>query len=171
MKKTFNRHLHYTLCRDRHDSTRKDFYFALAHTVKDHLTSRWIRTQQHYYKTDPKVHCQSSFLCDPGLQATLLYIMPDFKITIRVSGFSFQRVYYLSLEYYMGRTLQNTMVNIGIQGSCDDAMYQVNLVFFSCERSYATLWIIIGRCCVLCQSSQGSLYRPEKQWKISNLGH
>ena len=55
VKKTFNRHLHYTLCRDRHDSTRKDFYFALAHTVKDHLTSRWIRTQQHYYKTDPKV--------------------------------------------------------------------------------------------------------------------
>jgi starch phosphorylase len=55
VKKTFNRHLHYTLARDRHEATRKDFYFALANTVKDHLTSRWIRTQQHYYKTDPKV--------------------------------------------------------------------------------------------------------------------
>jgi len=39
----------------------------------------------------------------------------------------FQRVYYLSLEYYMGRTLSNTMVNLGIQSSCDEAMYQVIL--------------------------------------------
>ena len=38
----------------------------------------------------------------------------------------FQRVYYLSLEFYMGRTLTNTMINIGIQGACDEAMYQVN---------------------------------------------
>ena len=37
----------------------------------------------------------------------------------------FQRVYYLSLEFYMGRTLSNTMVNLGIQSSCDEAMYQV----------------------------------------------
>lgn len=39
----------------------------------------------------------------------------------------FQRVYYLSLEFYMGRALQNTMVNIGIQGACDEAMYQLGL--------------------------------------------
>ncbi len=25
----------------------------------------------------------------------------------------------------MGRALQNTMINIGIQGACDEAMYQV----------------------------------------------
>jgi hypothetical protein len=37
----------------------------------------------------------------------------------------FQRVYYLSLEFYMGRSLQNTMTNIGINGACDEAMYQV----------------------------------------------
>ena len=36
-----------------------------------------------------------------------------------------QRVYYLSLEFYMGRSLQNTMINIGINGACDEAMYQV----------------------------------------------
>lgn len=36
----------------------------------------------------------------------------------------FQRVYYLSLEYYMGRSLQNTMINLGIHGACDEAMYQ-----------------------------------------------
>ena len=37
----------------------------------------------------------------------------------------FQRIYYLSLEYYMGRSLQNTMVNLGIQSACDEALYQV----------------------------------------------
>ncbi|KAL4237427.1 hypothetical protein ACF0H5_002144 [Mactra antiquata] len=91
IKKTFNRHLHYTLVKDRNVATPRDYYYALAHTVRDHLTGRWIRTQQHYYEKDPK------------------------------------RVYYLSLEFYMGRTLSNTMVNLGIQSSCDEAMYQLGL--------------------------------------------
>jgi starch phosphorylase len=55
IKKTFNRHLHYTLVKDRNVATTRDYYFALAQTVKDHLTSRWIRTQQYWYETDPKV--------------------------------------------------------------------------------------------------------------------
>ncbi|KAF2362470.1 Glycogen/starch/alpha-glucan phosphorylase [Trinorchestia longiramus] len=91
VKKTFNRHLHYTLVKDRNVSTPRDYYFALAHTVRDHLVSRWIRTQQHYYDKDPK------------------------------------RVYYLSLEYYMGRSLSNTMINLGIQSACDEALYQLGL--------------------------------------------
>ena len=32
----------------------RDYYLALADTVKDHLVSRWIKTQQYYYETDPK---------------------------------------------------------------------------------------------------------------------
>jgi len=91
VKKSFNRHLHYTIIKDRHVSTQRDYYFSLANVVKDHLVSRWIRTQQHYYETDPK------------------------------------RVYYLSLEFYMGRSLTNTMINLGIQGACDEAMYQLGL--------------------------------------------
>ncbi|KAJ3658068.1 hypothetical protein Zmor_009834 [Zophobas morio] len=91
IKKTFNRHLHYTLVKDRNVATARDYYIALAHTVKDHLVSRWIRTQQHYYEKDPK------------------------------------RVYYLSLEFYMGRSLQNTMINLGIQSSVDEALYQLGL--------------------------------------------
>ena len=75
----------------------RDYYFSLANVVKDHLVSRWIRTQQHYYETDPK------------------------------------RVYYLSLEFYMGRSLTNTMINLGIQGACDEAMYQVG---------YFVTWLI-----------------------------
>ena len=55
VKKGFNRHLHYTLVKDRNVATPRDYYFALAHTVKDKLVSRWIRTQQAYYDKDPKV--------------------------------------------------------------------------------------------------------------------
>uniref|UniRef100_A0AAQ4S0N3 Alpha-1,4 glucan phosphorylase n=1 Tax=Gasterosteus aculeatus aculeatus TaxID=481459 RepID=A0AAQ4S0N3_GASAC len=91
LKKGFNRHLHFTLVKDRNIATPRDYYFALAHTVRDHLVGRWIRTQQFYYETDPK------------------------------------RVYYLSLEFYMGRTLQNTMINLGLQNACDEAIYQLGL--------------------------------------------
>lgn len=55
VKKAFNRHVHYTLVKDRNVATPRDYYFALAHTVRDHLVSRWIRTQQYYYEKDPKV--------------------------------------------------------------------------------------------------------------------
>uniref|UniRef100_A0A8B9L7W0 Alpha-1,4 glucan phosphorylase n=1 Tax=Astyanax mexicanus TaxID=7994 RepID=A0A8B9L7W0_ASTMX len=91
LKTNFNRHLHFTLVKDRNVATKRDYYFALAHTVRDHLVGRWIRTQQHYYETDPK------------------------------------RVYYLSLEFYMGRTLQNTMVNLALENACDEATYQLGL--------------------------------------------
>jgi starch phosphorylase len=33
----------------------RDYFFALASTVKDHLISCWIKTQQYYYEKDPKV--------------------------------------------------------------------------------------------------------------------
>ncbi|ROL48061.1 Glycogen phosphorylase, muscle form [Anabarilius grahami] len=91
LKQNFNRHLHFTLVKDRNVSTKRDYYFALAHTVRDHLVGRWIRTQQSYYEKDPK------------------------------------RVYYLSLEFYMGRTLQNTMVNLALENACDEATYQLGL--------------------------------------------
>nr|ANB82448.1 glycogen phosphorylase [Lithobates sylvaticus] len=91
LKKGFNRHLHFTLVKDRNVATTRDYYFALAHTVRDHLVGRWIRTQQYYYEKDPK------------------------------------RTYYLSLEFYMGRTLQNTMINLGLQNACDEAIYQIGL--------------------------------------------
>lgn len=91
IKQSFNRHLHCTLVKDRNVATKRDYYTALAHTVRDHLVSRWIRTQQSYYEKNPK------------------------------------RVYYLSLEYYTGRSLSNTMINLGIGNSCDEALYQLGL--------------------------------------------
>lgn len=38
-----------------------------------------------------------------------------------------KRVYYLSLEWYMGRTLGNAMLNLGIQGTTDEAMNQLGI--------------------------------------------
>lgn len=55
LKTNFNRHLHFTLVKDRNVATKRDYFFALANTVRDHLVGRWIRTQQHYYEKDPKV--------------------------------------------------------------------------------------------------------------------
>ncbi|XP_032883226.1 glycogen phosphorylase, liver form [Amblyraja radiata] len=91
LKLGFNRHLHFTLAKDRNVANTRDYYFALAHIVRDHLVGRWIRTQQYYFENNPK------------------------------------RIYYLSLEFYMGRTLQNTMINLGLESSCDEAMYQIGL--------------------------------------------
>ena len=55
VKTSFNRHLHHTLVKDRHVATKGDFYRSVAHTVRDQLVTKWIRTQQHYYDQDPKV--------------------------------------------------------------------------------------------------------------------
>ncbi|VDN98782.1 unnamed protein product [Rodentolepis nana] len=91
LKMAFNRHLHFDIVKDRNVATPRDFYFALAKTVWDHLCSRWIRTQQAYFREDPK------------------------------------RVYYLSLEFYMGRALTNTMLNVDITAAIDEALYQMGL--------------------------------------------
>ena len=50
-------------------------------------------------------------------------------ITIGVSlnWFYLQRVYYLSMEYLIGRTLTNTMSNLGITDPCVDAMTSLGL--------------------------------------------
>jgi hypothetical protein len=102
VKKTFNRHLHFTIAKDRNVATNRDYYLSTAFTVRDHLVGRWIRTQQHYYDTDPK------------------------------------RVYYLSLEYYMGRSLSNMMINLGIESELDEALYEVET-----ERFVPKIFLIL----------------------------
>ncbi|VEL32172.1 unnamed protein product [Protopolystoma xenopodis] len=36
-----------------------------------------------------------------------------------------KRVYYLSLEFYMGRTLSNAMLNLGLSDCVEDALFDV----------------------------------------------
>ena len=55
IKWLFNHHIHHRLLKDRNVASLKDYYLSLAHTVRDHLSSRWIRTQQRYHDVDPKV--------------------------------------------------------------------------------------------------------------------
>ncbi|XP_010218952.1 PREDICTED: E3 ubiquitin-protein ligase TRIM9, partial [Tinamus guttatus] len=55
---------------------------------------------------------------------------------IYLGVFGGERIYYLSLEFYMGRTLQNTMINLGLQNACDEAVYQVRS---GAEREAAAL--------------------------------
>lgn len=56
-----------------------------------------------------------------------------------------QRIYYLSLEFYMGRTLQNTMVNLGLQNACDEAIYQVKSWAYGelAKLVYAEGWVAL----------------------------
>lgn len=70
VKNSFNRHLHYTLVKDRNVATPRDYYFAIAHTARDHMVSRWIRTQQYYYEKDPKVRLTFIFACRRGAYIT-----------------------------------------------------------------------------------------------------
>lgn len=73
LKNGFNRHLHYTLIKDRIVATNRDYYMALAYCVKDHMVSRWIRTQQSYYERDPKVTIRCEAFID--LLILLFYIL------------------------------------------------------------------------------------------------
>lgn len=73
IKRSFNRHLHFTVVKDRNVATPRDYYFALAYTVRDHLVGRWIRTQQYYYEKDPKVGAAArAACCLPGRECTEL---------------------------------------------------------------------------------------------------
>lgn len=92
IKKSFNRHLHYTLVKDRNVSTPRDYYFALAHSVKDNLVSRWIRTQQYYYEKDPKVCLCDMFrghACYTHLHVSLIQYSGNApSVVFTVAGFS-----------------------------------------------------------------------------------
>ncbi|KAF5397335.1 hypothetical protein PHET_09288 [Paragonimus heterotremus] len=91
IKEDLNRHLHTTLAKDFYVANGRDYYLALAHTVWERLSTRWLRTQQQQYLQDRK------------------------------------RVYYISLEFYMGRSLSNAMLNLGISDKVSDALYDLGL--------------------------------------------
>ncbi|MBM2815199.1 MAG: glgP [Ignavibacteria bacterium] len=75
-------HLEFGLAKNKLNVKSRDLYFALAHSVRDRMVRRWMRTQNEYYRLDVK------------------------------------RVYYLSMEYMMGRLLGNAMNNLGFYEKC-----------------------------------------------------
>lgn len=55
-------------------------------------------------------------ICTKWIRSQQLYYQKDVK-----------RVYYLSMEWYLGRSLSNTMLNISITSAVEEALYQLGL--------------------------------------------
>lgn len=49
--------------------------------------------------------------------------------------FYMQRCYYISMEFYMGRSLTNAMVNLGIDSPVEEALYEVHVCTCMCTMS------------------------------------
>jgi len=87
----FTQHLVATTAQNRDNATDLARYTALAHATRDRIISKWINTQESYYRKNPK------------------------------------RVYYFSLEYLMGRTLGNALLNTGLSNEAEEALAQLGL--------------------------------------------
>lgn len=78
LRHSLTNHLTYNLAKDMYSATSRDKFQAIALSVRELISERWIKTQQRYYDVDAK------------------------------------RVYYMSLEFLLGRLLQNYAINIGL---------------------------------------------------------
>src|SRR5690349_6260171 len=74
----FESHLRFDHVLSPEQATERDRFEAVARSVRDALSERWLLTQQAYDKANPK------------------------------------RVYYLSMEFLIGRTLSNNLLNLGL---------------------------------------------------------
>ena len=86
IKKSILYHLVSSQGRDPEMSGKVDVYQALAYTMRDLLTKKWIETQRSYY-TDGK-----------------------------------KRVYYLSLEFLIGSSLDNSLINLNCRDTVDEVL-------------------------------------------------
>ncbi len=101
LREDFERHLRYTLAKDRAHATDRDRYEALSRSVRDRLVERWIKTQRTYQRRNPK------------------------------------RVYYLSVEFLLGRLLGNNVIGLQIEEQCCEALCALGLDWNSL-RDYET---------------------------------
>src|SRR5579871_604577 len=72
----YERHLLFDNVKDPAAVTARERFEAVAHSVRDVLSQRWVRTEQTYESKNPK------------------------------------RIYYLSMEYLLGRSLANNVINL-----------------------------------------------------------
>ena len=84
-------HLRHTIAKDRTTATQRDWFNAVAYTLRDRMGEGWINTMRNYYEQDVK------------------------------------RVYYLSLEFLMGRLLTKSMLNLGVYDSCQQVFKNLEL--------------------------------------------
>src|SRR5262245_37894549 len=82
----YERHLLFDNVIDPAVASARDRYAALAHSVRDVLSQRWVRTEQTYDRANPK------------------------------------RIYYLSMEFLIGRSLTNNVTNLLLSPLVDDTV-------------------------------------------------
>jgi len=81
----------YTVGKDLLTATDRDWFHAMAYTVRDRLTERWMETMRSYYESDTK------------------------------------RVYYLSMEFLLGRALLNSILNLGFFEEAKEVLEELGL--------------------------------------------
>ncbi|MEQ1599588.1 MAG: glycogen/starch/alpha-glucan phosphorylase [Methylotenera sp.] len=86
IKQALQNHLVFSCFKIDKVATPRDWYHATAHTVRDHVVERWVRTSSAYYDQDPK------------------------------------RIYYLSLEFLIGRMMSNAALNLGVKDELSDSL-------------------------------------------------
>jgi starch phosphorylase len=91
IKRSFASHVEYTLAKDEYSATQRDFYEAIALSVRDRLADRWNKTQQQAFRSAER------------------------------------RVYYLSLEYLIGRVFDDAMLSLGITDEARAALADLGL--------------------------------------------
>lgn len=91
LEKAIVHRLMYLLGKDPIDTTQRDWFQALAHVVRDLLTTQWMESMRSYYLQDAK------------------------------------RVYYLSMEFLIGRALGNALQNMRCSNEFRQAMENVGL--------------------------------------------
>ncbi len=101
IKRAIIHHLHYTLAKDQYTATRRDYYMALAYSVRDLTIKDWIETQRRYYDKDAK------------------------------------RIYYISMEFLMGQTLRNSLVNLQVLKPTEEAIKELG---FDLEELASLEW-------------------------------
>jgi glycogen phosphorylase len=87
----YERHLFFDNVIDPAAASARERYEAFAHSVRDVLSQRWVRTEQTYDRANPK------------------------------------RVYYLSMEFLIGRSLTNNVTNMLLGPMVDDKVKRTHL--------------------------------------------
>src|SRR5256714_3418985 len=90
----YERHLVFDNVMEAAEIGARERFEAIARSVRDVLSQRWIRTDKTYERENPK------------------------------------RVYYLSMEFLIGRSLANNVTNLLLDGITKDAIKQKKLDWF-----------------------------------------
>ncbi len=91
IERSFASHVEYTLAKDEYSVTPRDFYRAIALSVRDRIVDRWNKTQREVFRSAER------------------------------------RVYYLSLEYLVGRLLEDSMLNLGVTDEARAALADLDV--------------------------------------------